>query len=41
MESALDNRELTLALRKCFSGAFVLNPSTEGPTGPDELTLIE
>ncbi|MEW2572813.1 alkene reductase [Streptomyces sp. NPDC047070] len=34
-------RELTLALRKRFSGTFVLNPATEGPTGPESLTLIE
>ncbi|GAA3397016.1 alkene reductase [Streptomyces roseoviridis] len=34
-------RELTLALRKRFSGALVLNPATEGPTGPDSLALIE
>ncbi|MFF4170495.1 alkene reductase [Streptomyces sp. NPDC001744] len=34
-------RELTLALRKAFSGAFVLNPATEGPTGPEALALVE
>ncbi|MFG3344641.1 alkene reductase [Streptomyces sp. NPDC048018] len=34
-------RELTLDLRKRFSGTFVLNPHTEGPTGPEALTLIE
>ncbi len=34
-------RELTLALRKRFSGTFILNPATEGPTGPESLTLIE
>ncbi|MFH8470118.1 alkene reductase [Streptomyces sp. NPDC017991] len=34
-------RELTLALRKRFSGAFILNPATEGPTGPESLTLVE
>ncbi|MFI1443058.1 alkene reductase [Streptomyces fructofermentans] len=34
-------RELTLALRKSFSGTFILNPGTEGPTGPGELTLVE
>ncbi|MFD6292652.1 alkene reductase [Streptomyces sp. NPDC060205] len=34
-------RELTLALRKRFSGTFVLNPATEGPTGPESLTLVE
>ncbi|PSM42297.1 alkene reductase [Streptomyces dioscori] len=36
-----DIRELTLALRKRFSGAFVLNPATEGPTGPESLALVE
>ncbi|GAA2620937.1 alkene reductase [Streptomyces tubercidicus] len=41
VESAPDHRELTLTLRKRFSGAFVLNPSTEGPTSHDALTLIE
>jgi N-ethylmaleimide reductase len=34
-------RELTLALRKRFSGTFVLNPATEGPTGPESLALVE
>ncbi|BCL31534.1 alkene reductase [Streptomyces aurantiacus] len=34
-------RELTLALRKRFSGTFILNPATEGPTGPESLALIE
>ncbi|MGC0332820.1 N-ethylmaleimide reductase [Streptomyces sp. SAI-170] len=34
-------RDLTLALRKRFSGTVVLNPATDGPTGPDALTLIE
>jgi len=34
-------REVTLALRKRFSGAFILNPATEGPTGPESLTLVE
>ncbi|TXS14350.1 alkene reductase [Streptomyces sp. adm13(2018)] len=34
-------RELTLTLRKGFSGTFILNPATEGPTGADALTLIE
>lgn len=34
-------RELTLALRKRFSGTIVLNPHTEGPTGPESLTLVE
>ncbi|MEV0223505.1 alkene reductase [Streptomyces sp. NPDC050704] len=34
-------RELTLRLRKQFSGVLILNPATEAPTGPDELALIE
>ncbi|MEE1754837.1 alkene reductase [Streptomyces sp. SP18CS02] len=41
LEAAPGTRELTLALRKQFSGAFVLNPATEGPTGREALTLIE
>ncbi|GAV42007.1 alkene reductase [Streptomyces acidiscabies] len=36
-----DIRELTLALRKSFSNAFVLSPATDGPTGPDALSLVE
>ncbi|MFJ9368622.1 alkene reductase [Nocardia sp. NPDC101769] len=36
------DRELTLQLRKRFSGTFILNPSTpDAVTGPGELTLIE
>ncbi|QQM44212.1 alkene reductase [Streptomyces liliifuscus] len=38
---AVEMRELTLALRKRFSGTLVLNPATEGPTGPESLTLVE
>ncbi|MFH8835722.1 alkene reductase [Streptomyces sp. NPDC017868] len=34
-------RELTHALRKRFSGTLVLNPATDGPTGPEALALIE
>ncbi|MER6158067.1 alkene reductase [Streptomyces sp. NPDC001868] len=34
-------RELTQRLRKLFSGALVLNPATDGPTGPDDLALVE
>ncbi|MBL1086406.1 alkene reductase [Streptomyces actinomycinicus] len=33
-------RELTSVLRKRFSGVFVLNPATEGPTGPEALDLV-
>ncbi|MFF5972810.1 alkene reductase [Streptomyces sp. NPDC012769] len=40
-EAQPGGRELTLALRKRFSGTFVLNPATEGPTGPESLALIE
>ncbi|WP_446041961.1 alkene reductase [Streptomyces sp. SID1121] len=35
------SRELTLVLRKHFSGTLVLNAKTEGPTSPEELKLIE
>ncbi|WP_433733225.1 alkene reductase [Nocardia sp. CA-129566] len=36
------DRDLTLDLRKRFTGTFVLNPGTPGAaTGPDELSLIE
>ncbi|WP_030571744.1 alkene reductase [Streptomyces aureocirculatus] len=34
-------RDLVTTLRKNFEGPFVLNPHTEGPTGHDELALIE
>ncbi|MCM2391514.1 alkene reductase [Streptomyces albipurpureus] len=34
-------RELTLELRKQYSGTIVLNPSTEGPTDHAALSLIE
>ncbi|MEU2557800.1 alkene reductase [Streptomyces longispororuber] len=34
-------RELVTALRKGFRNAFVLNPATEGPTGPEALALVE
>ncbi|MFF0485483.1 alkene reductase [Streptomyces sp. NPDC004435] len=40
-EPAPEVRELTLALRKRYSGTLILNPATEGPTGPDALALIE
>ncbi|QXE37496.1 alkene reductase [Streptomyces sp. GMY02] len=36
-----NNRELTTALRKLFSGTLVLNVATEGFTTADELKLIE
>ncbi|MGX7824661.1 alkene reductase [Actinokineospora sp. 24-640] len=36
------DRDLTLLLRKQFSGVFILNPHTEGrPTGQSELGLVE
>ncbi|MEV0322199.1 alkene reductase [Streptomyces sp. NPDC050658] len=34
-------RDLVSALRGGFGGTFVLNPSTEGFTGPEALSLIE
>ncbi|AVZ72314.1 alkene reductase [Streptomyces lunaelactis] len=34
-------REITLGLRKQFSGTFILNPATEGPTDHGALGLIE
>ncbi|MFF7729308.1 alkene reductase [Streptomyces sp. NPDC008001] len=34
-------RELTLDLRKRFPGTLILNPFTDGPTGPDALGLVE
>ncbi|MEU8530353.1 MULTISPECIES: alkene reductase [Streptomyces] len=40
-ETVPGTRDLTLALRKQFSGTFVLNPFTEGPTSRAELALIE
>ncbi|MCX5383182.1 alkene reductase [Streptomyces sp. NBC_00083] len=41
LETAPERRELTLRLRKAFSGVLILNAATEGPTGPEALTLIE
>lgn len=41
VEGAADDRALTESLRKQFNGTLVLNPATEGPTGPDALALIE
>ncbi|MHC3390302.1 alkene reductase [Streptomyces lavendulocolor] len=41
LESSPATRELTLALRKRFSGTLVLNPATEGPTSAEDLALIE
>ncbi|MFF2326148.1 MULTISPECIES: alkene reductase [unclassified Streptomyces] len=38
---AVEIRELTLALRKRFSGTFIVNVLTDGPTGPDELAVID
>ncbi|MFF1697459.1 alkene reductase [Streptomyces sp. NPDC058257] len=34
-------RDLTTTLRGSFDGTFILNPVTEGPTGPDALALVE
>ncbi|THA73566.1 alkene reductase [Streptomyces sp. A0642] len=41
LESAAGTRELTESLRKQFDGTLILNPASEGPTGPDALALIE
>lgn len=41
VEGAADDRELTESLRKQFNGTLVLNPASEGPTGPEALALIE
>ncbi|MEU6403679.1 alkene reductase [Streptomyces sp. NPDC046985] len=41
LEHGPEARETTLALRKQFSGPFVLNPATEGPTDHRALALIE
>ncbi|MCP3821312.1 alkene reductase [Streptomyces sp. A3M-1-3] len=41
VEAGPELRELALALRKRFTGTFILNPATEGPTGADTLGLIE
>ena len=41
VEGAADDRALTESLRKQFNGTLVLNPASEGPTGPDALALIE
>ena len=40
-ETVPGTREITLALRKQFSGVFVLNPHTDGPTNREALSLIE
>lgn len=41
VEGAAGDRELTESLRKQFNGTLVLNPASEGPTGPEALALIE
>lgn len=41
VEMAPGLRDVTLALRKQFSGTFILNPATEGPTDHRALELIE
>ncbi|MFD8825695.1 alkene reductase [Streptomyces sp. NPDC059605] len=38
---ALEIRELTLTLRKQFSGTFIVNLLTDGPTGPDDHRAID
>ncbi|OXZ02378.1 alkene reductase [Streptomyces sp. 2R] len=34
-------RELTLALRKVFTGTVLINVHSDGPTGPDDHTVID
>ncbi|NWF26393.1 alkene reductase [Streptomyces sp. PKU-EA00015] len=41
IEATPDQRELVQTLGKLFGGTVVLNPATDGPTGPGELALIE
>ncbi|MER6998403.1 alkene reductase [Streptomyces sp. NPDC000410] len=41
VEMVPGHRELTLALRKASTSTFILNPFTDGPTGPDALALVE
>ncbi|MEU7277934.1 alkene reductase [Streptomyces sp. NPDC045431] len=41
LENSPASRETTSALRKRFSGTFVLNPHTDGPTSAADLALIE
>ncbi|MGI5399830.1 alkene reductase [Streptomyces sp. CA-135486] len=41
IENGPGYRDVTLALRKRFSGTFILNPATEGPTDHGALGLIE
>ncbi|MFD4902353.1 alkene reductase [Streptomyces sp. NBC_01685] len=36
-----DGRELTLALRKQFTGTLVINVFSDGPTGPEHHTVID
>ncbi len=38
---AVDIREITLDLRKRFSGTLLVNAFTDGPTGPDALSVVE
>ncbi|MEU1491201.1 alkene reductase [Streptomyces sp. NPDC005776] len=41
VEGSAGDRPLTESLRKQFNGTLVLNPASEGPTGPEALALIE
>ncbi|MCM2414871.1 alkene reductase [Streptomyces sp. RKAG290] len=41
VEATAADRALTETLRKQFNGTLVLNPASEGPTGPDALALVE
>ncbi|MFD7865543.1 alkene reductase [Streptomyces sp. NPDC057682] len=41
VETKPGDRVLTETLRKEFGGTLVLNPASDGPTGPGELALVE
>ncbi|MER5281523.1 alkene reductase [Streptomyces sp. NPDC002809] len=41
VEGTAADRTLTESLRKQFNGALVLNPASEGVTGPEALALVE
>ncbi|MEE4491806.1 alkene reductase [Streptomyces sp. BE230] len=41
LEGKADDRELTATLSKEFNGTVVLNPASDGSTGPEALALVE
>lgn len=41
VEGKGEDRALTEKLRKLFGGTLILNPASEGPTGPGALALVE